>query len=69
MIYYNHRKEVITIKTPKTYRLSQISLEKLKELKELHPDYTETEIVEWAILNTWATEKRRVIVEWRKNNE
>ena len=46
------------MKTPKTYRLNQISLEKLKELKKLHPDYTETEIIEWAIINTWANEEK-----------
>lgn len=39
-------------KTPKSYRFSSITLSRLQSLKELpkYADYTETELVELAIL-------------------
>lgn len=39
-------------KTPKSYRLSQITLSRLQSLKELpkYANYTETDLVELAVL-------------------
>ena len=46
------------MKTPKTYRLSERTLESLEKLKELLPDRKETEIVELAIQELlWSEEK------------
>ncbi len=48
------------MKTPKTYRLSERTLEALEKLKELWPERKETEIVEQAIQELlWREEKRQ----------
>ena len=46
------------MKTPKTYRLSERTLEALEKLKKLWPERKETEIVEQAIQEIlWREEK------------
>lgn len=47
------------MKTPKTYRLSPMTLLQLEQLKKKNPNMTETEIVEtaiWELHTKWGNE-------------
>lgn len=45
------------MKKPKTYRLSEFRLKELEEIKKLHPESTETELIEEAIHTLYQKEQ------------